>query len=183
MDMSFRRSPRAAQDADRVPSDFDIFSTPSSPQQGDRRDDLGLEPLIAHEVPPDEEIEELVRAAELDIGLEGHRVVSLRQRIEELVEGDRLARGPALLEIVALEDPRHRDLRGETNEALGAERREPAAVELDHGLLLVQDLERLRRVGLRVDLDLGPRQLRPRGLLAGGSPIIPVKSPTTKTTR
>ena len=54
------------------------------------------------------------------------------------------------------------------DQPVGAERREPAAVELDPGLVRIQDPEGLTRVGRRVRLDLFPRELRPGRLLPGG---------------
>ena len=83
------------------------------------------------------------------------------------MQGDRLPRRPALLEVVALEDPGDRDAGSELDEPLGAEGGEPAAVELDDGLAFVQDAKGLLRIGRRVLFDLCTRQLRARALLAG----------------
>ena len=58
-----------------------------------------------------QQVELLVGAAELDVGLQRHRVVALHQRIQELVDRDRLLRGVALGEIVALEHARDGVLR------------------------------------------------------------------------
>ena len=73
--------------------------------------------------------------AQLHVGLERDGVVALRERVEELVQRDRLTRRPPLLEVVALQDARDRHSRGEADESLRPERREPRAVELDRGLL------------------------------------------------
>ena len=62
--------------------------------------------LAAHE-----QVEFLVGAPELDVRLQGDRVVALRKGIEELVDRDRLAALVALGEVVALEHPRDRVLR------------------------------------------------------------------------
>ena len=98
--------------------------------------------------------------------LERDRVVPLAERVEELVDGDRLLRREALGEVVALEKAGHRVLRREPDHSLGAEGREPAGVEVDDGRLRVEDLEDLRLVGLGVREDLVlARELRARRLL------------------
>ena len=38
----------------------------------------------------DQQVELLVGAAQFDVGLQRHRVVTLHQRVEELMDGDRL---------------------------------------------------------------------------------------------
>ena len=106
--------------------------------------------------------------AELDVGLERHRVVPLGERVEKLVESDRLVRPPAFLEVVALEDPRDRDPRRQSNQPRGAEGVQPLAVELDDRLVRVENLEGLLRVGAGVLLDLLAGQLRAGRLLPGG---------------
>ena len=60
----------------------------------------------------------------------------------------------ALVEVLALEQLRHRVLRHQPHEIVGSERAHPAAVEIDHRLLRIENLENLRLVGLRVLLDL-----------------------------
>ena len=123
---------------------------------------------------------------ELDVArCQRHRVVGLGERVEELVHGDGLARLVALLEIPPLEHARHvvagrpggRGLRRRA--ALSHSR-----LKRDLGPLAVEDLEDLLLVGL------GVRARSPRGSSGGrvfdlpvGSPIMPVKSPITKTTR
>ena len=92
----------------------------------------------------------------------------MRERVEELVERDRLPRRPPLLEVVALQDPRDGHAGREPYESFGAERGQPGAVELDGGLLRIEDPEGLSRIRRGVRLDLRPRQLGPRGLAAGG---------------
>src|SRR6185312_14721902 len=96
----------------------------------------------------------LVGAAELDIGLERNRIVRLRQRVEELMDRNRLARTVAGLEIVPLQHARHGALGAELDQSLGAERAQPAAVEINQGALGVEELEDLGAVGFGVLLDL-----------------------------
>ena len=51
-----------------------------------RHDDLRLLAVRALEVASDDEVEVLVGAAELDVRLDGDRVVALEQRVEELAQ-------------------------------------------------------------------------------------------------
>ena len=44
--------------------------------------------VLALKFAPDQEVEALVRAAQLEVGLQGDRVVALHERIEKLVHGD-----------------------------------------------------------------------------------------------
>ena len=81
-------------------------------------DDLRRLAVIALNLAPDEQIEFLVRAAHFDIAFERDRIVSLRQRIQQLVHGDRHAFFEALGEIVALEQPGHGVFGAELNHVL-----------------------------------------------------------------
>ena len=71
-------------------------------------DDLRRLAVIALDFAADQEVEFLIGAAQLDVALQRHRIVALRQRIEQFVHRDRRPSLIALGEIVALEDPRHR---------------------------------------------------------------------------
>ena len=64
-----------------------------------------LQPVLLHERAADEQVEDLIVAAKLDVGLEGDRIVCLNERIEELVQSDRLMGLIARAEIVALHHP------------------------------------------------------------------------------
>ena len=110
----------------------------------------------------DQEIELLVGAAHFDVGLERDGIVALRQRVEQLVHGDRDAFLVAFGEIVALEDARDGVLGGELDGVHPLQRLEPLAVEADLGLFGIEDFEDLRLVGLGVLLRC------PRGSWAGG---------------
>ena len=149
-------------------------------EQRRRHHDLRLEAVGRHDVAADVEVEELIGAAELDVGLEEDRVVGLRERIEKLVERDRLAALVALLEVAALEHLRDVVLRGEPHPAEAAKRLQPFAVEPHLGLLRIEDLEDLRLVGLRRSAAISS------GVSGGrvferpvGSPISAVNEPTT----
>ena len=97
-------------------------------EQRQRQDALRLLAVVALQLAADQQVEFLVGAAELDVGLERDRVVALRQRIEEFVDRDRLLALIALGEVVALQHPRDRVLRRELDHAVRAERRQPLRV-------------------------------------------------------
>src|ERR1035437_2679545 len=67
-----------------------------------------------------------------------------------------------LVEVLTFEDRRGRLLRGQTDEVLGRELREPPAVEIDNRLFRAENFEDLRLVGFGVLRNLLPRQRRPR---------------------
>src|SRR5437867_2476007 len=92
----------------------------------------------------------LVGTAQLDVRLQRHRVIPLDQRVQELVDADRLLIVITLVEIVALEHPGHAVVRAKMDELLGRESVHPAAVEVDEGPLGVQDFEDLPLVRLGV---------------------------------
>ena len=77
---------------------------------------------------------------------------------------------PALGEVVALEDARHRGRRGDLEELLHGERREPLPVvaDVELGRVVVEDAERLLLVGLGVGVDDGAVQAGARLAAARG---------------
>ena len=93
------------------------------------------------------------------------------------MDRDRLPRLVALGEVIPLEHARHGVVRGELHHLRGAEFAEPARVEVDAGLLAVQDLEHLRLVGAGVGLDLLRGQRRARGVASGRVPDHPGEVP------
>src|SRR5450830_1021602 len=160
---------RTLGDADRVAERLrHLLHAVRADEERERHDDLRLLPRLPHEVAPDEEVEELVRATQLDVGCQRDGVVALAERVEQLVYGNGLSLAEALREVVALEEARDRVFRREADEAFGAEGREPLGVEGDARFLRVEDPEDLRLVCLRVREDLVLRELRARHFLAGG---------------
>ncbi len=115
----------------------------------------------------DQQVEFLVGAAQFDVGFQRHRVVALQQGIEELVDGDGQAFLVALGEVVALQHAGHGVLGGEPHQALGPQLVEPARIEIDGGLVRVEDLEHLLLVGLGVLLHLLAGQRLAGFILAG----------------
>src|ERR1043165_7396868 len=112
------------------------------------------------QLPPHQEIELLVGPAELYVGLHRDRVVSLHQRVEQLVHRDRSFFAEPPGKIVALEELGHGVFRREADDALGAELVGPLGVEQDLRALRVEDLERLIAVALRVGENLLARERR-----------------------
>src|SRR4030095_9985607 len=95
-----------------LPSDLLILSTPSRPSRSGR----GITTRGASRYSRIRS-----RAAHLAVRLQRHRVVALRQRIEQLVQGDRLVLAVAAREVIALQDARHGVLGRQFDEAVGAE--------------------------------------------------------------
>ena len=94
--------------------------------------------------------------------MERNGVVGLGDRVEELVETDRTAAAVPTGEILALQELRDRDVRGEANQVFEFERAEPGGVEVDPRPGHVEDLAELGAVGLRIRADLVPRERLPR---------------------
>ncbi|MCY1416064.1 hypothetical protein D9M71_315650 [compost metagenome] len=84
------------------------------------------------------------------------------------MDGNRLVAGVALMEVVALEHPRHRVLRGQPNEIGWRQLIHPGGVECHFGFCRVQNLEHLSLVGLGVLQHLLASQWRAGGILATG---------------
>ena len=137
-------------------------------EQGHAEHGLRGHLVLFLQVAADEHVEELVAAADLDVGLEHDGVVALEERVEELDDRDGGVRGVTLGEVIAREHLRHGHAAAELE---GVEERhlaEPLAVAADLGLLGVEDLEGLLEVGLGVLLDLLLGEDGARLGLAGG---------------
>ncbi len=115
-----------------------------------------------------QQVEFLVGAAEFEIGVKRNRVVTLHQRVQEFVDGDRQTALIPFREIFTLENPCHRVARGELDHAVGAERHRPFAVVADLGFFAIQHQSSLLEVGLGVRLDLFARERRTSGIAPGG---------------
>ena len=76
-------------------------------QDWQRDGDLGVLAGIAEEVAPHHEVERLVGAAKLNVGVDHDRVVPLHTRVEELVKANGAFGLIALGEIVTFEKPGH----------------------------------------------------------------------------
>ena len=127
---------------------------------------LRLVPQLLLKLPPEEQVETLVRAAELHLRLDSDGVVCLEQRVEQFVYTQRLVTLVALAEILALEHLRDGEARGEPDHVLHRERIEPFALPAHLCPLLVNDVEELPHIGLGVRLHRIGGKHRTRGRLA-----------------
>ena len=145
-------------------------------------DDLRLLAVRALQLAAHQQVERLVGAAELDVGLDRHRVVPLQQRVQELHHAiGRPARyrfGKSSRSSICATVSRRR-------RAGGARpcRCAPSHSELPPhlGSLDVEHQARLFELGLGVRVDLARREHRARLRRPDGSPTRPVKSPTIRT--
>ncbi len=144
-----------------------LFHAVQSRQDGQRQGDLRLHALVALQVAPDQQIELLVRPADLHVGPHHHRVVALHERIQELVYADGGLLFVAVLEIVAFQHPRHRHLGRQPHHVREAHQAEPVAVAHDLQPLHVQDLAGLFEIRLRIGQHLFVGELGAGLALAG----------------
>ena len=130
--------------------------------------DLRLHAHLLHELAAGEQVEELVGAAHLHVGLDLNGVEGLHHGVQKLVQGNRRLGLVALSKVVALKDAGDGELGAHLQQAGQVHRKDPVAVVHNGGLLGIQDLHGLAHVGLGVGLDLLLRKLRTRGVLARG---------------
>ena len=144
-----------------MPSDFDIrCDAVGAGQDRHRQDRLLRDAVGLLDLAAEQQVELLVGAAELDVGLDRHGVVALEQRIEQLEHRDRLVGRVALGEVVALEQL------GD-GRACGRGRNRSSIAMSSHSLLRrtsvrlgVEHLEGLALEGLGVGVDLLAREHR-----------------------
>ena len=129
--------------------------------------DLRLHAHLLHELAAGKEVEELVAAAHLDVGLDLDRVVRLHDGVQELVQRDGRLGLIALGKVIALENAGDGELGGDREELLEVHGEHPVTVVDDGRLLGVEDLHGLGDVSRGVGLDLLLGELRARGVLAG----------------
>ncbi|CAM2144483.1 hypothetical protein PT2222_160058 [Paraburkholderia tropica] len=143
-----------------------LFDAVETFEQRHGQDALLFLAVLLLQFAADQQIELLVRAAEFEVGVERDRVVTLHQRVKELVDRDRHAALEALGEVLALQNARDRVARRELDHAVGAERHRPFAVVADFGLFAVEHERGLLEIRLGVRLDLLARERRTRGVAA-----------------
>ena len=119
---------------------------------------------IALELAAHQQIEPLIRAAELHIAAEHHGIVALYQRIQQFVHGNRRAVFQAFRKVVALENACHRVFRAQTEHVLELQLIEPFAIKADLGFGGVQNFEDLRLISLGVAVDIGAGHGRARNI-------------------
>ncbi len=120
------------------------------------------------QVAADQHVELLIGAANLEIGFQRDRIVTLDDGIEQLVEEQRLLGCEALLEVVALEQAGDAQGRRDLDQLGNIQAVHPFAVEADFGELAIENLEGLLAIGIRVALDLVARQGLSRLGASGG---------------
>ena len=125
-------------------------------------------PHLLLQVTPYQQVKFLIGAAQFNVRTQRYRVIALHQRIEKLVDRDRLARRVALVEVVALQHPRYGIAGSQLHHPLRAHLGHPSGVELDAGEIRVEDFENLFFVGGGVLRNLLARQRRPGRVLAAG---------------
>src|SRR5690606_3160359 len=91
----------------------------------------------------------------------------LYERVQELVDRDRLAALVALAEIVALQHASDGMPCGKLDQTRSAHFVHPAGIELDARALRIEDLEDLLLIGRRIRLDFFRRQSRAGRVAAG----------------
>src|SRR5262249_42857757 len=99
---------------------------------------------------------------ELDITVENHGVISLEQRVQELVDVDGAFGRVTFREVVALEHSSNGVLRAELHDFEGRELAEPLGVVADHGAIFIEHLEGLNLIRLRGREDLLAAEGRPK---------------------
>ena len=105
-------------DADVVVFGFaHLVDAVQTDKQRHRNDALGLLVVLTLKLTADQKVETLVGAAEFDIGFKLNRVVSLHQRVDQLVHGNRSLRSKTLGEVVAFKQTGERIAGGEFDEA------------------------------------------------------------------
>jgi hypothetical protein len=139
-------------------------------------------PMVLLQLPPHQQIELLVGAAQFDIGLQRNRVITLHQRVEELVDRDRLVAMVALGKVIALEHACHGVRCGEANHVDRRHPIHPRRVEHHLGAAAIEDAEYLFGVGFGITRDCSRVSGGRVAFLPVGSPIMPVKSPIRNST-
>ncbi len=112
-----------------------------------------------------QDVEELVGPAELDVGLDGHRVVRLEQRVEQVLDRDGRLLLHALAELLAREHLLRGEASAQLDDVAQAELREPLGLENDPAALFRDDLVELLEVRIGVLQHLLVRHRRPRLVL------------------
>lgn len=115
------------------------------------------------QVPADHDIEELIRAADFDIGADDDRVPSLHDRVLEFVGADGERIFHSIAEVLALEHLLESDAAIEADDFFVSHFAKPIAVEDDFGFFFIEDFESLFLVGGGVREDGIAGELRAGG--------------------
>ncbi|MNI26967.1 hypothetical protein D3C73_806880 [compost metagenome] len=137
-------------------------------QQRHRQNALGLLAIFLLQLAAHQQVEFLIGAPQLQIGLQRHGVIALHQGIQELVHRNRDAALEPLGEVFAFHHAGHRIARGQLDHAARAQGIAPFGVVTDLGACRIQHQAGLRVVGLGVGLDLFAGQRRAGAVAAAG---------------
>ena len=116
----------------------------------------------------DQQIEALIGAPQLNIGVQHDRVVTLRQRIEHFVQRDGLLGLEAFVKIIAFQHLRDGEFRGQADDAFKAKLAQPLGVVADLCFFTIENLEHLIGVGLGILVDFFAGQRLASDGAAGG---------------
>ena len=120
------------------------------------------------EVAAHQQVELLVGAAEFHVGLDGHRVVGLEQRVKQLRDGNGTLCPEALGEVVPGQELGHGKAAGQVEDVGKGKLPEPLALPDDLCPLLVHHFEEVTHIGLGIVPHLLSSQHRPGNGLAAG---------------
>ncbi|OPZ90551.1 MAG: hypothetical protein BWY73_01295 [candidate division TA06 bacterium ADurb.Bin417] len=141
-------------DRDVVAVTLAHLAHPVGPLQDGHGDDHLL--LLAVDLldrPAGQQVEFLLGGADLDVALQGDRVVALEQRVEELLERDRVAARVTAAEIFPLQHLGHREGGRRLDDVRKGQLAEPVGVVDELDPVQVQDAADLLPVGAEVPLD------------------------------
>ena len=136
-------------------------------QQGHGQNALRLLAVFGLQVAAHQQIEFLVRAAQLQVAFERYRVVTLHQRVQKLMHADRLAGLEAVVKIIALHHAGDVVTRRQLDHAACAQRVAPLAVVANLRFCRVKHQTGLLVVSLGVGFDLLTAQRRAGRVAAG----------------
>ncbi len=145
-----------------------FFDAVEAFEEGDGDGDLGGLTGVFLEVAADEEVEELVGAAEFDVGADFDGVPALHDGVLDFVEADFAAGFDAIAEVFALEHLLEGDAAVEADHFGEGHLAKPGAVVDDFGAVAVEDFEDLIGVSAGVVEDLRVGEGGAGGGAAGG---------------
>ena len=120
------------------------------------------------EITPHEQVEQLVGAADLDVGLDGNRVGPLQQRVHELDQRYRFLIAPSTGEVLPVHQTRHGDLGRHLEHICHVHRTEPFRVATNLEVVVEQQGAHHGQTCIDVSIDFLVREALARGVLAGG---------------
>src|SRR5437762_2218949 len=99
--------------------------------------------MSAHELAPSQQVELLIEAAELDVSLDGHRVVGLEHWVQQLMESKRLTALHSVTKCLVRQYPASRQFARLSDDIGQLEFAEPFGLPANFGLLPIENQKRL----------------------------------------